>query len=109
MGGWTFSDGLYDDCSWTAPAGATPPGFGGIAALKGTKLSIQWPLGGAGWACDYGIPETDFAIPVQEYSLSRFRGKKVVTLPIKIRNTQVGDGLNASQTFDGEVQLKRVK
>ena len=112
QGGWSANDRYYD-CSWRAPEGSAPNGFGGIFTLQGKrKVRVQWPLGAAGFGCadgPYGTPSPDFPDPVQTYRLSAFRNKRLVRLPIALDFKDESEDFSARVTYDGIARLRRYR
>jgi hypothetical protein len=112
QGGWTANDRYYD-CSFQAPEGSAPNGFGGIFSLKGKrKVSVQWILGATGFGCGsapYGTPSPDFPDPVATYRLADFRGKRLVRLPIAFDFTDERADFSARVTYDGIARLRRYR
>jgi len=111
-GGWTTKSRFYD-CGITAPAYAKPNGFGGIFSLAGKKrVKVQWFIGAAGFGCDegpYPTPSPDFPDTVSRYPLRRFRGRRIVRLPIAFDFKDVHDSFSARVTYDGIARLRRYR
>jgi hypothetical protein len=110
-GGWTTKSRFYD-CSYTYPSSANPSGFGGIFTLAGKKVKVQWVIGAAGFGCadgPYPTPDPRFPDPVSKYSLKRFRGRRIVRLPIKFDFKDVRGSFDAHVTYKGIARLRRYR
>ena len=111
QGGWTEGSRFYD-CSFTAPAGSAPRGFGGIFSLSGKRVSVQWFVGAAGFGCADGPHETPsprFPDPIATYPLASFQNRRLVVLPIAFDVKESRDSFVAHRTIDGVARLRRYR
>lgn len=111
QGGWTSGKRFFD-CSFTAPAGSAPNGFGGIFTLSGKRVTVQWLIGATGFGCGegpYPTPSPDFPDPVRSFPLASFENRRLVTLPIAFSFRDAHDSFDARVTYDGVARLRRYR
>jgi hypothetical protein len=112
QGGWTTTRGRFYDCSFQAPPGSEPNGFGGIFMLSGKNVRVQWPLGATGFGCGdgpYATPAPEWRTPVSTYPLKSFENRRLVRLPIAFSWTDESPTFRATNSYDGVGRLRRYR